>query len=382
MEDFTYYNPTKIEFGVGKESLIGQHLADAGVSKVLLCYGSDRIKRDGLFDVVSKSLAEKHIQFVACGGIVSNPVISKVREAISLARLHEVDAILSVGGGSVLDSAKAIAAGVPYAGDVWDLFIGKASIDSALPVFDILTLAATGSEMNSGAVVTNEDTKEKFAIQSPLTFPKVSIVNPALMKTVSRDYLVYSAADIIAHSIEGYFTAVDQPRFHSRMVEAIINTVIETTEILLVNPDDYAARAEFAWASTQALNGLIYSGTAGYSYPNHMIEHALSALFNVPHGAGLSVVIPAWMKWYQGRNPQQFERFAQNIFGLQTAEQGIAALENWFNKIGTPTRLAQLGITEAHLPATIDIVLTNAKWFGIADIYTKEVAATILKSAL
>jgi len=193
---------------------------------------------------------------------------------------------------------------------------------------------------------------------------------------------VYSAADIIAHSIEGYFTAVDQPRFHSRMVEAIINTVIETTEILLVNPDDYAARAEFAWASTQALNGLIYSGTAGYSYPNHMIEHALSALFNVPHGAGLSVVIPAWMKWYQGRNPQQFERFAQNIFGLQTAEQGIAALENWFNKIGTPTRLAQLGITEAHLPATIDIVLTNAKWFGIADIYTKEVAATILKSAL
>jgi NADP-dependent alcohol dehydrogenase len=382
MEDFTYYNPTKIEFGVGKESLIGQHLADAGVSKVLLCYGSDRIKRDGLFDVVSKSLAEKQIQFVACGGIVSNPVISKVREAISLARLHEVDAILSVGGGSVLDSAKAIAAGVPYAGDVWDLFIGKASIDSALPVFDILTLAATGSEMNSGAVVTNEDTKEKFAIQSPLTFPKVSIVNPALMKTVSRDYLVYSAADIIAHSIEGYFTAVDQPRFHSRMVEAIINTVIETTEILLVNPDDYAARAGFAWASTQALNGLIYSGTAGYSYPNHMIEHALSALFNVPHGAGLSVVIPAWMKWYQGRNPQQFERFAQNIFGLQTAEQGIAALENWFNKIGTPTRLAQLGITEAHLPATIDIVLTNAKWFGIADIYTKEVAATILKSAL
>ncbi len=382
MDHFTYYNPTKVEFGVGKESLIGQHLAEARVKKVLLCYGSDRIKRDGLFDVVTKSLAEKNVQFVLCGGIVSNPVISKVREAISLARLHQVDAILSVGGGSVLDSAKAIAAGVPYTGDVWDLFIGKASIDSALPVFDILTLAATGSEMNSGAVITNEDTKEKFAIQSPLTFPKVSIVNPALMKTVSRDYLVYSAADIIAHAIEGYFTAVDQPRFHSRLVEAIINTVIENTEILLANPDNYAARAEFAWASTQALNGLIYSGTAGYSYPNHMIEHALSALFNVPHGAGLSVVIPAWMKWYQDRNPLQFERFAQNIFGLKTAEQGIAALENWFNKIGTPTRLAQLGITEAHLPATIDIVLTNAKWFGLADIYTKDVATTILKSAL
>jgi len=382
VDNFTYFNPTKVDFGTGKEQLIGQHLSEHAVKKVLLCYGSDRIKRDGLFQIVVNSLSAKNIEYVECGGIVSNPVISKVREAITTARTHNVDAILSVGGGSVLDSAKAIAAGVPYAGDVWDLFIGKSNIDSALPVFDILTLAATGSEMNSGAVVTNEETKEKFAIQSPLTFPKVSIVNPALMRTVTRDYLVYSAADVIAHSIEGYFTATDQPKFHSRIVEAIINTVIESTETLLANPDDYAARAEFAWASTQALNGLIYSGTAGYSYPNHMIEHALSALFNVPHGAGLSVVIPAWMKWYQSRNPAQFDRFAQNIFGLQTGTEGIAALESWFNKIGTPTRLSQLSITEANLPATIDNVLVNAKWFGIPDTYTKDVVSTILKSAL
>lgn len=382
MDNFTYFNPTKVDFGTGKEQLIGSYLAEHTVKKVLLCYGSDRIKRDSLFQVVVNSLAAKNIEYVECGGIVSNPVISKVREAITTARTQNVDAILSVGGGSVLDSAKAIAAGVPYAGDVWDLFIGKANIDSALPVFDILTLAATGSEMNSGAVVTNEETKEKFAILSPLLFPKVSIVNPVLMKTVSRDYLVYSAADVIAHSIEGYFTASNQPKFHSRMVEAIINTVIESTETLLANPDDYAARAEFAWASTQALSGLIYSGTAGYSYPNHMIEHALSALFNVPHGAGLSVVIPAWMKWYQSRNPAQFDRFAQNIFGLQTGAEGIAALESWFNKIGTPTRLSQLSITEANLPATIDNVLVNAKWFGIPDTYTKDVVSTILRSAL
>lgn len=382
MDNFTYFNPTKVEFGTGKEQLIGLHLAEHAVKKVLLCYGSDRIKHDSLFQVVVNSLAAKNIEYVECGGIVSNPVISKVREAITTARTHNVDAILSVGSGSVLDSAKAIATGVPYAGDVWDLFIGKANVDSALPVFDILTLAATGSEMNSGAVVTNEETKEKFAILSPLIFPKVSIVNPVLMRTVSRDYLVYSAADVIAHSIEGYFTASNQPKFHSRMVEAIINTVIESTETLLANPDNYAARAEFAWASTQALSGLIYSGTAGYSYPNHMIEHALSALFNVPHGAGLSVVIPAWMKWYQSRNPAQFDRFAQNIFGLQTGTEGIAALESWFNKIGTPTRLSQLSITEANLPATIDNVLVNAKWFGIPDTYTKDVVSTILKSAL
>ena len=382
MDNFTYFNPTKIEFGNSKEQQIGQHLAEYGVKKVLLCYGSDRIKRDGLFDTVTKSLAAHGIQYVECGGIVSNPVISKVREAITSARGNLVDAILSVGGGSVLDSSKAIAAGVPYDGDVWDLFIGKASINAALPIFDILTLAATGSEMNNGAVVTNEATKEKFAITSVHTYPKVSIVNPALMKTVSRDYLVYSAADVIAHCIEGYFTAKVQPRFHSRLVEAIINTVIETTETLLANPDDYNARAEFAWASTQALNGLLYAGTSGYSYPNHMIEHSLSALFNVPHGAGLSVVIPAWMKWYHGRNPSQFERFAKNVFGVATAEEGIAALERWFNKIGTPTRLSQLGITEADLPATIENVLGNAKWFGIAEIYTKDVATDILKNAL
>ena len=139
--------------------------------------------------------------------------------------------------------------------------------------------------------------------------------------------------------------------------------MIETTETLLADPDDYDARAEFAWASTQALNGLTYAGTAGFSYPNHMIEHSLSALFNVPHGAGLSVVIPAWMKWYHGRNPDQFERFAKHVFGVDGAEQGIAALEKWFDKIGTPTRLSQLGITEADLPATIDNVLGNAQWF-------------------
>lgn len=382
MDNFTFFNPTRIEFGTGKEQLIGEILAEHGIKKVLLCYGSDRIKRDGLFATVKKSLAAHGVAFVECGGIVSNPLISKVREAITLARGNQVDAILAVGGGSVLDSSKAIAAGTLHEGDVWDLFIGKAAITAALPVFDILTLAATGSEMNNGAVVTNNETKEKFAILSPYTFPKVSIVNPALMQTISRDYLVYSAADIIAHSIEGYFTATVQPHFHSRMVEAIINTVIETTETLLVDPADYAARAEFAWASTQALNGLIYAGTAGFSYPNHMIEHSLSALFNVPHGAGLSVIMPAWMKWYHGRNPAQFERFAKQVFGVATAEQGIAALEGWFDKIGTPTRLAQLGITETDLPATIDNVLGNAKWFGIADCYTHDVVTTILKNAL
>ena len=210
----------------------------------------------------------------------------------------------------------------------------------------------------------------------------VSIVNPALMQTVSRDYLVYSAADIIPHSIEGYFTATVQPKIQSRLVESVIGTVMETTEALLADPADYDARAEFAWAATLALNGITYAGTAGFGYPNHMIEHSLSALFNVPHGAGLSVVMPAWMKWYHGRNPAQFERFAQQVFGLQTAEEGIAALEKWFDKIGTPTRLSQLGIAEAELPAILDNLQGNAQWFGLAETYTPDVLAAILKRAL
>ena len=382
MDNFSFHNPTRIEFGTNKEQLIGQILTEYGIKKVLLAYGSERIKLDGLFSTVANSLREQGIGFIECGGIVSNPVLSKVREAISQARDNQVDAILSVGGGSVLDSSKAIAAGSLYKGDVWDLFIGAGQIEAALPVFAILTLAATGSEMNAGAVVTNEATKEKFAINSVHTFPKVSIVNPALMQTVSRDYLVYSAADIIAHSIEGYFTAKVQPGIQSRLVETVIATVMENTEALLTNPSNYNARAEFAWAATLALNGLTYAGTSGFGYPNHMIEHSLSALFNVPHGAGLSVVIPAWMKWYHTQNPIQFERFANQIFGLNTAEEGIDALEKWFDKIGTPTRLSQLSIIEDDLPAILDNLQGSARWFGLSETYTQPVLADILKRAL
>jgi NADP-dependent alcohol dehydrogenase len=381
MESFAYHNPTVLDFGKDKEKQIGQHLATHGVKKVLVTFGSNRIKNDGLFDVVATSLRANQIEFVEFGGIVSNPILSKVYDGIDVAKAHQVDAILSVGGGSVLDSSKAIAAGVMHDGDVWDLFLGKSPINSALPIFDILTLAATGSEMNCGAVVTNEKTQQKFAINAPALFPKVSVVDPVLMQTISKNYLVYSAADIIAHSIEGYFTATVQPHFQSRLVEAIIKTVIETTEILIEDPLNYDARAEFAWASTQALNGLIYSGTAGFSYPNHMIEHSLSALYNVPHGAGLSVVMPAWMKWYHTKNPQQFERFAREIFGKSAAIEGIEALENWFNKVGTPTRLSQFSIEPSALPVILENVLGNASYFGVADIYTKEVSTEILNNA-
>lgn len=382
MKEFTFYNPTRIEFGSGKENTIGAHIASAGARKVLLCYGSERIKREGLFDTVSQNLADHGIEHIELGGIVSNPVISKVREGVELAKHHSVDAILSVGGGSVLDSAKAIAAGAHYNGDVWDLFAGKGELSSALPLFAILTMAATGSEMNPYAVVTNEETHEKLSIGNDYTRPVVSVLSPALMAGVSRDYLVYSAADIISHLIEVYFTATVQPAIQSRLVEALLNTVIETTQTLISNPEDEAARGEFAWAATLAQNGLILSGCAGFSYPNHAIEHSLSALFNVPHGAGLSVVMPAWMKWYKKRNTPQFERFAKYVFGLSSADDGIAALEKWFDEIGTPTRLEQLNIRKTDLPAIVENVQINVKAFGIASDYPPEVVTEILMHAV
>ncbi|MBN1840030.1 MAG: iron-containing alcohol dehydrogenase [Campylobacterales bacterium] len=382
MENFTFWNPTKVEFGRDKEKEIGKHLEENGIKKVLLTYGSERIKKDGLFDSVAASLKAHNIHVVTLGGIVSNPLLSKVYEGINVAKAQNVDAILAVGGGSVLDSSKAIAAGTLYAGDVWDFFLGKAKIEKALPIFDIITLAATGSEMNHGAVITNDATHQKYFIQAPALFPKVSIINPQLQSSVSKEYLVYSASDVIAHCIEGYFTATTHPVFVSKQIEAIITTVMETTEKLLKNPNDDEARGEFAWAATCALNGLTHVGVAGIGFPNHMIEHAISAMCNIPHGAGLSIVMPAWMKWYRQYNEAQFTRFAKTIFGLDNAQAGIDALQAWFRKIGTPTSFSAYGIEEKRVPEIIDNAVDNAHYFGLGDMYTKEVIGEILKKAL
>ena len=380
MFDFTFHNPTKIQFGRGKERNIGLYMREFDAKRTLLIYGSDRIKKDGLFDAVVASLKENGIEFIELGGVVSNPVLSKVYEGIELARKFNADSVLSVGGGSCLDSAKAIAAGAPYEGDVWDFFTGK-NPSRALKIFDIITLAATGSEMNSGAVVTNEATKQKFSIHGDVLYPLVSVVNPQLQASVSREYLVYSAADIIAHSIEGYFTAKVQPDIINLYIETNIKTVMKTTEILLADPDDYDARAEFAWAATMALNGLTYVGTHGYSYPNHMLEHAMSAVVNCAHGAGLAVIMPAWMKWYKSRNLGAFERFAREIFGVNSADEGIAAFKAWLSKIGAPVSLKAVGIEGETLDEVINLAYDYAVNWRKDKLYTKENIKAIFELA-
>ncbi len=381
MKDFTFYNPTRIEFGREKEKNIGQYIKDYRNKKVLLVYGSERIKRDGLFEKVANSLKENNIEFVELGGVVSNPLLSKVYEGIKIAKEEQVDAVLGVGGGSVLDSVKAIAAGAKYDGDVWDFFIFKAQVQDALAVFSVMTLAATGSEMNPGGVVMNDETKEKFVLLAPQLYPKVSVVNPELMATVSKDYLAYSAVDIFAHCLDLYFTAKYLPLYNCMLIEAILKTVMRTTTILMENPNDYNAKAEFAWASTMALNGNTLPGVEGNSYDTHLIEHALSALYNIAHGAGLSIVLPAWMRWYKENNLAQFERFAKEIFGLNTAEEGINKLEAWFKEIGSPVTLEEANIPKSEIPAIVDNVYNMAKTWQMDTLYTEEQIAEVLELA-
>jgi alcohol dehydrogenase YqhD (iron-dependent ADH family) len=381
MFDFTFHNPTKIIFGAGKESLIGEELNAAGIKKVLLVYGRNSVVKSGLLDRVLASLKGGNISCSQYGGVDSNPLISHTREGVILAKREKVEAILAVGGGSVLDESKAIAVGALSDADIWDFFVGK-EVTRALPVFTILTLAATGSEMNGNSVVTNAATRQKYNISSPHVYPRVSILNPELTHSVPLNYTAYSAVDAIAHVIEGYFTKEPGTHLQDRLVEGIIKTVIETTDLIMAEPGHAQARASFMWTATLALNGLTPAGVGEYSFPNHMIEHALSAIYNIPHGAGLSIVMPAWMKWYLARNPSQFQRFAREIFGLDSAVAGIAALEQWFVTIKSPVRLGEVKIPAADIETIAENAEGLARQWGIGGLYTRKTITEILRLAV
>ena len=382
MQDFTFYNPTRIEFGKGKEASIGQYVKEFGVGSVLILYGSERIKKDGLFGRVTASLEEQGISYEAVGGVISNPVISKVREAVKVVKENNLQGIVAVGGGSVADSAKAIAAGAKYAGDVWDFFIGKATVNDAIPVFTVMTLAATGSEMNPYGVVTNEETQQKYNLGGPSLFPKVSVINPELMATVTPNYLAYSAVDIFSHCLDLYFTAKVFPEFTAALIENILETVMRTTDVLMNNPDNYAARGEFAWASTMALNGNTFVGVAGNTFDTHMIEHAMGGLYNVPHGAGLAVVLPAWMKSIKDQMPERFERFAEKMFGVADADAGITKLTEWFSAIGAPVTFAQAGLSADAVDPIAENAFGIAKLWAMDQLYPQQRIAEILRLAV
>lgn len=381
MIDFDYQIPTKILFGRDKEKLIGKEIKAYDIKKVLLLYGKGSIKKNGLYDIVIDCLKKENIEWIDYSGVSSNPLLSHAKEGIKIAKENNVDAILAVGGGSVIDESKGIAVGAKIKDDIWNYYLGKEAIES-LPIFAIVTLAASCSYFNHISVLTYDEEKIKTSMKSKLIYPKVSIINPELFYSVNKDYIAYSGVDTLSHIIEPYFTQKDGSELQNGIMESIIRSTINTTNNLLKNNKDYNSWSENIWASSLAHSGLASIGVGGHSYPNHMFEHSISALYNIPHGAGLSIVIPAWMKWYKAKNIKKIEIFSKKIFGLSGADEGIKALENWFEKINSPTKLSQVNIKESGFNKLTDNIYSLAKLWKLDNEYNKEIILSVLKSAL
>lgn len=385
MQDFTFWNPIKIIFGQETIPQIGEEARKFG-QKALLVYGRSSIKTTGVYDTVVKSLREAGLEIVEFSGVQPNPVLSHLREGIALAKQEAVEVVVAVGGGSVLDESKAIAAGAKTDRDIWDFFLeSTTSLQDTLPVLTVLTLAATGSEVNSAAVVTNEETQQKFNIRTPVIFPKVSILDPTTTFTVPKSYTAYSGVDAISHIIEGYFTSTDPwTPLQDSLVEGLIKAIMESTERILNDPEDYQGRATMMWAAAMAFNGLPVAGIGKIGFPNHMIEHSLSAIYDIAHGAGLSIVIPGWMKYASQKSPRKFAQFAERVFGIQedspekAAEKGINALKTWFETIGSPTSLSAGNIPEEDIEKIAANASMLAKKWNLIDDYPQHVIAEIL----
>jgi alcohol dehydrogenase YqhD (iron-dependent ADH family) len=383
MKNFVFHNPTKILFGKETIPSIGNETAAYG-KKALLIYGGGSIKNNTVYDQVTKSLAEAGVEVVEHGGVRSNPVLSHVHLGISLAKEHNVDVIVAVGGGSVLDSAKAISAGALVEHDVWKFFTGKKSIKSALPLTCVLTLAASGSEMNSGMVVTNEKTNQKFGFANQHLYPKVSILDPEATFSVPADYTAYGAVDAIAHVLEFYFTHQEpHAPVQDHLMEGLVKSIMDSCDRVLKNLEDFDARADLMWAATLTLNGLTGAGLGKVGFPMHLIEHSLSALYDVAHGAGLSVVIPGWMSHQCEATPEKFTRFSEQVFGFnsgtdtQRALDGILCLKGWFDMIKSPTTLGALNVPETDIPKIAENATGLAKVWQMKD-YTQERIEEIL----
>jgi alcohol dehydrogenase YqhD (iron-dependent ADH family) len=390
MQSFVFHNPTKIIFGRNTIPSVGTETVALG-QKALLVYGQNSIKESGLYGQIVTALAEARVTVIEHGGVRSNPTLEHVRQGITKAKQEKVDVIVAVGGGSVIDTAKAIAAGAVVAHDVWKFFNGKKSIKAALPVLTVLTLAAAGSEMNSGMVITNQDTQEKFGFGHRLLYPKTSILDPEITYTVSSDYTAYGAVDAIAHVLEFYMTAQDADTpVQARFMEGLIQNAMKSCERCLADPCDYGGRANLMWTATLALNGLTAAGLGRVGFPMHMIEHSLSALYDVPHGAGLSVVMPGWLQWYLEQDAEHIARLGRGI--LPSAEQQalagqrdriiaehtIAFLRTWFSKVESPVSLTELDIPAKDISRIAENALGLAKVWRLNQ-YSQEIIEDILR---
>lgn len=357
---FEFYNPTRLVFGIGNLSKIGEITKKYG-SKALIVTGGGSVKRAGIFDRVVTSLHEAGVRFAECSGVEPNPRIDTVKRGAEIARIEQCDVVIALGGGSTMDAAKVMAAALYYDGDPWDMIHdGKKDPyipQKALPIITVPTLAATGSEMNAYAVITNPKTKVKSFVRAECLYPKVALVDPELTVSVPKKHTAYGICDLITHVTESYFNGVDHTPIQDRFAEGVILAAMEWGPKALADGHDLQARTQVQWASIVALNGWVSAGTNG-AFPVHTIEHTLSAYHDIPHAAGLAVVNPAWMRFAARKRPEKFVQFARRIFGIEVkgpediagALQGIDAFEAFLQRIGCPTRFSDLQIDGTLIP--------------------------------
>lgn len=351
MMNFEYYAPTRVLFGKDTELRTGELIREAGGTKVLVHYGGGSVVRSGLMDRVLHSLEDAGLPYTTLGGVVPNPRLSKVREGIDLCRKEEVDFILAVGGGSVIDSAKGIGYGTANEGDVWDFYSRKRTAKACLPIGCVLTIAAAGSEMSNSSVITNEDGWLKRGYKSEYCRLRFAVMNPELTYTLS-DYQTQSGCvDILMHTLERYLNQSANLEMTDGISEALLRTVIKNAAILKENPTDYKARAEVMWAGSLSHNGLTGCGTDGGDWASHQLEHELSGMFDVAHGAGLSAIWGSWARYVYQSRVERFAKLAVHVLHIpkstdpeQTALAGIEALEAHFHQMGMPVSLRELGI--------------------------------------
>ena len=366
MNNFVFYSPTEFVFGKATEMQVGALARKHGARKVMIVYGGGSVVRSGLLDRVKQSLREAGIEYCLMGGVQPNPVDTKVYEGIEFCRREQADMLLPVGGGSVIDTAKAIAAGVLYEGDFWDFYIGKAKVTKALKVAVVLTIPAAGSEGSGNTVITKLDGLQKLSLRVPEVLrPVFSIMNPELTYTLPPFQTACGVADMMAHIMERYFTNTQEVEIGDRLCEGTLMAIINEAPKVMRNPEDYGARANLMWAGMIAHNGTCGVGCEE-DWASHFLEHEISAIYGVTHGAGLSVIFPAWMTWMVEHNVGKIAQYAVRVWGVPESEdkkavalEGIGKLKAFFNSLGLPVTFKELGVENPDIDRLADSLHRN-----------------------
>ncbi len=352
MNNFDYCTPTDYVFGRGVENRVGELAAAHLGRKVMVVYGGGSAEKSGLLNRVRASLRAAGVEFVELGGIRPNPTDDRVYEGIEACRAQGVEGLLAVGGGSVIDTAKAIAGGVPYGGDFWDFWAGKAVMTEALPVGTVLTIAAAGSEGSGNSVITKLDGGKKVSLRTNVLRPRFSLLNPELTETLPPYQTACGIVDMMAHIMERYFSNTPDCEVTDRLCEGLLKAIINVAPRVMADPHDYQARANIMWAGTMAHNGMCGVGR-DEDWTSHGMEHELSALYGVAHGAGLSVVFPAWLSYVAQFNSGKVEQFGRRVFGVESAPEAIEALKRFNRSLGMPVTLSELGVTDPDIPLLV-----------------------------